>query len=215
MSMRTNDLITALSADAATPQTSPSRALGLALAVAIPVAGILFAVFLGPRADFAEAITTWRFQLKLVLTAALLISAIPLLISLSRPTPTPPGKLALIALAPLALAAAVMLELAITPQDKWMAITVGRNWMHCLTIIPLLALAPLAILLFAVRMTGAPSSPALAGAIAAVLAGAIAATYYATLCTDDSPLFVATWYTLAISGLAVGGAIAGRALLKW
>ncbi len=213
--MRTNDLIMALSADAATPQTPPSRALGLALTVAIAVAGIVFAVFLGPRTDFGEAITTWRFQLKLVLTAVLMISAIPVLISLSRPTPTPPGRLALVALAPLTLAAAVVLELAITPQDTWMADMVGRNWMHCLTIIPLLALAPLAALLFALRKSGAPSSPALAGAVAAVLSGAIAATYYATLCTDDSPLFVATWYTLAISGLAVGGAIAGRALLRW
>jgi hypothetical protein len=48
-----------------------------------------------------------------------------------------------------------------------------------------------------------------------VLAGAISATYYATLCTDDSPLFVATWYTLAISGLAILGAMAGRLFLKW
>ena len=33
-----------------------------------------------------------------------------------------------------------------------------------------------------------------------VLAGGIAATLYAAHCTDDSPLFVATWYTIAIAG---------------
>ena len=213
--MHTDDLIKALAADAGTRQTPPARALGLALVVAIALAGILFAAFLGPRADIAHALSTWRFQLKLVLTALLLISTVPVLLSLSRPTPTPWRKLALVALAPLALAAAVVLELVVTPPSTWMAHTIGRNWMHCLTLIPLLALMPLAALLITLRQSGAPSSPALAGAIAAVLAGAIAATYYATLCTDDSPLFVATWYTFAISGLAILGAMAGRLFLKW
>lgn len=213
--MRTDDLIKALAADVGTRQTPPSRAIGVAFLIAIAVAGLLFALLLGPRPDFAAASTTWRFQLKLVLTTLLLLTTLPVLLSLARPTPTPRTKLALLAVAPLALAAAVAVELALLPRETWLANTVGQNWSACLTIIPLLALMPMAALLYALRRAGAPSSPTLAGAIAAILAGAIAATYYATLCTDDSPLFVATWYSIAIAGLATAGAIAGRTLLKW
>ncbi|HUI21148.1 MAG TPA: NrsF family protein, partial [Methylocella sp.] len=57
--------------------------------------------------------------------------------------------------------------------------------------------------------------PALAGAAAGLLAGAIGAAFYATHCPDDSPLFVATWYTLAIAFVTAIGAIAGARLLRW
>jgi len=42
--------------------------------------------------------------------------------------------------------------------------------------------------------SGAPARPAVAGASPAAIGGT-AATLYAFACTDDSPLFVATWYT--------------------
>ncbi len=51
--------------------------------------------------------------------------------------------------------------------------------------------------------------PARAGAIAGLAAGALAATLYALHCPDDSPFFVATWYTIAISALTLVGALAG------
>ncbi|TIM18804.1 MAG: DUF1109 family protein, partial [Mesorhizobium sp.] len=34
-------------------------------------------------------------------------------------------------------------------------------------------------------------------------------------CFDDSPLFVATWYTIAIAILAALGAFGGRLLVRW
>ena len=55
----------------------------------------------------------------------------------------------------------------------------------------------------------------MAGAVAGLLAGALAATLYATHCVDDSPLFVALWYTPAIVLIVVLGAIIGRRLLRW
>jgi hypothetical protein len=65
-----------------------------------------------------------------------------------------------------------------------------------LTLIPLLSVGPLACLLTALRAS-APSSPGLAGAVAGLAASGIAATFYAAHCTDDSALFVMTWYSLA------------------
>ena len=84
----------------------------------------------------------------------------------------------------------------------------------CLTFIPLIGIGPLALLLIALRH-GATSHPALGGAVAGLAAGGIAATFYAAHCTDDSPLFVATWYTIAIAILALIGAIGARRFARW
>ena len=62
---------------------------------------------------------------------------------------------------------------------------------------------------------GAPTRPVLAGAAAGLLAGGLAATFYAAHCFDDSPLFVAVWYTIAIAVLTILGAIAGRLFIRW
>ena len=91
---------------------------------------------------------------------------------------------------------------------------VGSNALVCLTAIPLLALAPLATVLAALR-SAAPASPTLAGAAAGLLAATAAASLYAFHCFDDSPLFVATWYTLAAIPVVALGAFAGRRLLRW
>jgi hypothetical protein len=50
----------------------------------------------------------------------------------------------------------------------------------------------------------------LAGAVAGLLAGSIAASFYTAHWFNDSPLFVATRYTLAVAILAAAGAMAGR-----
>jgi hypothetical protein len=91
---------------------------------------------------------------------------------------------------------------------------VGINAIFCLKSIPFLAAAPLVAVLLALRQ-GAPEHPTLAGAAAGLFAGAIGAACYATHCPDDSPLFVAAWYTLAIGFVAAIGAAAGRRLLRW
>jgi hypothetical protein len=61
----------------------------------------------------------------------------------------------------------------------------------------------------------APSQPSLAGAVAGLAASGIAATFYAANCDDDSPLFVMTWYPIAIAIVASVGYLAGRKLLRW
>jgi hypothetical protein len=61
---------------------------------------------------------------------------------------------------------------------------------------------------------GAATRPALSGAAAGLMSGGLAATVYAAHCTDDSPLFVATWYSIGIAGLTVVGAAAGSRVLR-
>jgi hypothetical protein len=91
---------------------------------------------------------------------------------------------------------------------------VGSNSKICLTVIPALSLPLLIAALIGLRH-GAPSRPALSGAIAGLLSAGFAATLYASHCTDDSPLFVATWYTLAVALVAAVGALVGSRVLKY
>jgi hypothetical protein len=91
---------------------------------------------------------------------------------------------------------------------------IGDNARTCLTLIPLLSIGPLACLLAALRQ-GAPSSPTLAGVVAGLAASGVAATFYAAYCTDDSPLFVMTWYSIATLIVTTVGCLIGRKLLRW
>jgi len=86
--------------------------------------------------------------------------------------------------------------------------------MICLPMVPILSLAPLGAALLILRR-GAPASPVLAGAAAGLLAAFSGASLYAFHCFDDSPLFVATWYTLAALPVVAIGALAGHRLLRW
>jgi hypothetical protein len=112
------------------------------------------------------------------------------------------------------LAAAVVAELAVLPARDWTVRAIGSNSRICLVSVALMAVAPLVAVLAALR-TGAPRSPAAAGAVAGVLAGSLGAVLYAFHCTDDSPLFVALWYTPPIALAALAGAAAGSRLLRW
>ncbi len=58
-------------------------------------------------------------------------------------------------------------------------------------------------------------APALAGALAGLVSAGLAATLYASHCTDDSPLFVATWYTLATALVTAIGALLGAKVLRY
>jgi hypothetical protein len=91
---------------------------------------------------------------------------------------------------------------------------VGKNSSVCLVAIPALSLPILAGALIGLRH-GAPARPAVAGAIAGLLSAGLAATLYAAHCSDDSPLFVAAWYTLATALVTAIGALIGAKLLRY
>ena len=212
--MKTEDLIRTLAEDGAARRPSLARRLAAGLLVGGFVAAVLFALFLGVRPDFVSALHTWRFVLKVavaVLAYALALWACTRLIS---PQVGVRDTLAGLVAAPVLLAAAVGYELLTVSPADWYARAVGSNSRVCLVAIPLLSLAPLAGALAALRV-GAPQSPGAAGAVTGLMAGTLAATLYAVHCPDDSPLFVALWYSLAVAIVALLGAIAGRRVLQW
>jgi hypothetical protein len=211
--MKTEQLIAAMVAAGAPPGRRLARRLALAVVGAELLSLGVFLLVLGPREDLAVALGTWRFYLKVGEMVLALALASWLCLTLARPVlPAHPGRRLLPLLVIAALAVAT--ELIVVPSSAWGTRLVGTNSLVCLTAIPLLSLAPLAAALLALR-AGAPASPALAGAMAGLLAAACGATLYAFHCFDDSPLFVATWYTLAALPVVIVGAVAGHRLMRW
>ncbi len=212
--MRTDDLVRALVVDGTDAGVPFFRRVALAVALGFAVSAVLFWVALGPREDIGIVAATVRFDLKIVQALLLAGTALALVLRLAQPgAATGLQKVALTA-APLVLAVAVIAELFVVPAGQWSTKLIGSNARICMTAIPLLSLPLLGALLLALRH-GAPTSRSAAGAVAGLAAGGFAAALYATHCTDDSPLFVAFWYSVAIGGVTVLGAVLGRRLLRW
>ena len=212
--MKTDQLIDRLAADAASPRRSPALVLAISAVAATVVAGGAMLLTVGLRPDFATAVTTWRFDMKFVVTMTLAASAFLLLRRAIYPEGLDKAPVWSIFAAPAVLLAAAAVELALIPSAEWGTKAIGSNWWHCLTLVPAFGFAPLAIGLWAIRQ-GASTRPAFSGFLTGLFAGGIAAAAYAANCPDDSPLFVLAWYPLGILALGLLGAVAGRAVLRW
>jgi hypothetical protein len=214
MTMDTDRLIQTLAADNAQRSRPVGPMLAAALLVAVIAAAALMVSTIGMRADISEAMHTPLFNLKFVVTLALAIPAIAISLHLARPE-APLHNRGWWLLAPLViLALGAAAEMAMPGRPPMMMRWMGHNALLCLAAIPLLALPILAATLLALRQ-GAPSHPAMAGAMAGLVSAGLAATLYAAHCIDDSPLFVATWYTLATALVTAIGALAGAKWLRY
>ena len=212
--MDTSELIRTLATDTRRPATPVSTAWWWAAGLAIALAAATFFAMLGPRPDIATAAETYRFLFKFLVMITLAASAFGCARALSRPGETWRKTIPCLAVAPALVVMAVVVELFTLPSDTWSATMVGTNSIVCLTYISLIGIGPLAIFLRTLHYN-APTRPALAGAVAGLLAGGIAATFYAAQCTDDSSLFIATWYTIAITGLGILGAVGANRFARW
>jgi hypothetical protein len=212
--MRTDELIASLASEAGRRRTPMPTVWMLVLGAAVLLAAAVFFATLGVRPDFAEALAAPAFLLKFAITLAIAVTAMLVLARLARPGSMSRAAWSLLLVGPLLLLGAVGLELATRAPEQWSMLAQGKNSLICLTYIPLIGLGPLALLLAGLR-AGAPTRPLASGVVAGLVAGGIAATFYAAHCTDDSPLFVATFYTLAIAMLATLGGIAGRLVARW
>jgi hypothetical protein len=212
--MNTEKLIKALAADAKRLPVPLRLAWGGLTAASIVTAAAVFLAVAGPRDDLAQAIETWRVSFKFAVTIALAVSASVVALALSRPGDGWRAALPLLAVVPVLLCAGVVGELVSVPRGAWLARAAGQHAHVCFGLITTIGIAPLALLLLALRH-GAPTRPAVAGAVAGLAAGGIAATFFALSCVEDSPLFVGIWYSLAVAGLALLGAIGAHRLARW
>lgn len=212
--MKTDRLIATLAADVGQRERSPGMALAIALLTAAPVSlAIFFSVF-GVRPDVMSAMRNPFFDLKFVVTILLAAAAITISLNLARPD-VPVRRWMWLLLLPLAcVAGGIMAEMMIPQRAPMMTRMVGSNSRVCLVAVPLMSAPFLVGALVALRR-GAPSRPALAGALAGLLSAGLAATLYAAHCTDDSPLFVITWYSCAAAFVAAVGVLVGSRVLRY
>jgi hypothetical protein len=212
--METEQLIRSLAAD------NPSRArpvgvvLALGLLATAPVTLATFMMVLGVRPDVMTAMHNPFFDLKFVVTLALAITAIVVGLHLSRPEASLRGWGWLLLIPAGIVALGIMSEMMIPQRLPMMTRLIGHNSRLCMTAISVLSLPLLAGALIGLRH-GAPSRPALAGALAGLISAGLAATIYAAHCTDDSPLFVATWYSIATAVVTAAGALIGAIVLRF
>lgn len=212
--MDTEQLIRTLTAD------NPHRArpvgfvLALALLAAAPVSLLMFFAELGVRPDVMTAMHNPFFDLKFAVTLALAAAAITIALHLSRPEASLRGWVWLLIIPAGLLVGGISGEMMVPQRLPMMTRLVGSNSKVCMTAIPIMSLPLLAASLVGLRH-GAPTRPAAAGAMAGLLSAGLAATVYASHCTDDSPLFVATWYSLAAALVTALGALLGSKLLRF
>jgi hypothetical protein len=212
--MDTEQLIRTLAADNSHRAPRVGFVLALMLLAAMPISLGIFMMELGVRPDVMTAMRNPFFDLKFVVTLAMAISAMVVSLHLSRPEVSLNGWAWLMLIPAGLVAAGIGSEMMMPQRLPMMTRLIGNNSRICMTAIPLMSLPILAGALVGLRH-GAPTRPALAGAIAGLMSAGLAATLYAAHCTDDSPLFVATWYSIATALVVAVGALAGAKLLRF
>jgi len=212
--MDTDQLIRTLAADNSHRPRPVGFVLALALLAAAPVSLLMFVTELGVRPDVMSAMHNPFFDLKFAITLALASAAITVALHLSRPEASLRGWLWLLMIPVGLLVAGISGEMMMPQRLPMMVRLVGNNSKVCMTAVPLMALPLLVAALIGLRH-GAPTRPAIAGAMAGLLSAGLAATLYASHCEDDSPLFVATWYTIATAMVTAIGALLGSRVLRF
>jgi len=214
--MKTGDLINALVEDRETRGQAPGLSVpfGMRLAAGFVFSLLIFFSFLGVRPDLDRAILDPHIVFKFLFAGSLFLSLLPLAFYATRPEMKLYPLLWRLLLPVLVLGAGMAFQMATTPPDFWISGMIGRYPGACLKNIPVLAIGPMVVFLLMMR-AGAPTQPVLSGAIAGGVAGSMGAFIYALHCPDDSALFVALWYSLAIGIVTVVGGLLGRFWLRW
>jgi hypothetical protein len=212
--MKTDQLIDSLVADHDHRPLHAARGILFVLPPAIILSTLIFAYFLDARPDLAQALTSWRYLLKIMMAALIAMTATIFLLHLANPLHRPRTALRFLPLVALPLLAGFLFEGSSLPREQWMIAAMGQQPYFCLIFVPLLSLAPLVATLWTIGR-GAPQSPLAGGAVAGLAAGRNGALVFAIHCDNDSPFYVAIWYLGAIAIVTLLGALIGRRYLRW
>jgi hypothetical protein len=213
--MKTEDLIGLLAAGETrvAPHLVRQR-FAAAMGWSIPLAALVMVIVYGLRADLVQALSGTVFWMKLAFAGALALFAGLATDRLGRPGMRVAGVWAGLA-APVVLLwfAAAAALVGADPAER-AELVFGSSWRSCPFNIALISLPLFAAMLWFVKGM-APTEPALAGASAGLLSGAVATLIYALHCPESSVTFVGIWYVLGIAIPTLVGAALGPRLLRW
>jgi len=213
--MKTEQLLDLLSTGDVRVRRRPlSRTIGIAVVLGGAAALVGVSAVLGLRPDLFEARAAGFLLLKLSFALTAVALAFFYLTKLSRPGGERRTPSALIVAPFAAILGIGLVNLSFAPPAHWETMIVGDQWLECLLSIPIIAVVPFAVAIWAVRK-GAPTDLRLAGAAAGLVAGGVSAMAYALHCVDDSLPFVAVWYGGTILLCTAAGAVLGPRLLRW
>lgn len=213
--MKTEDLISALSTGVEPVERGAvNRSVSVALAVGALAAICAVLVGLGVRADLTTPRAVIFLALKLAFTLGTVGAASVYLTRLARPGGERRISIGLAAVPFAAIMLLAVVSLGQAPSSHWDRMMMGDQWLECLLSIPVIAVAPFAVIIWAVRKA-APTHLVRAGAFSGLVAGGVSAVAYALHCTDDSLPFVALWYGGTIVLCTLAGAVLGPKLLRW
>ncbi|MBY0320276.1 MAG: DUF1109 domain-containing protein [Reyranella sp.] len=213
--MKTDDLVSMLSTNVeVVDHRLMSRTVTGAVVLGAVVALGAALIMLGGRTDIWTAGALTFMIAKLAFAVAVAALAFFYLIRFARPTGDQRRSTALVALPFLGIVGLAAISLAYAPSVHWQAMFMGDEWVECLLSIPIIAIVPFALVVWAVRQA-APTDLRRTGALAGLVAGGLSAVGYALHCTADSLLFVAIWYSGTIMLCTIAGAVLGPRLLRW
>ena len=213
--MKTDDLVDMLSTNVEpVGRGLVVRTISIAVAAAAVLALGFMLVGLGVRADLTATRATVYLLLKVAFALAVVGMAMRYLARLARPGAEGGISPLAIAVPFAAIALLGIINLGMAPSSHWNGMILGNEWIECLLSIPIIAIVPFAVTIFAVRRA-APTNLVRTGAVAGLVAGGISAIAYALHCTDDSLPFVAVWYGGTIVLCTLAGAALGPRLLRW
>lgn len=213
--MRTDDLIAMLSTNVETvDRRQVSRTLASAVAIGAVIALGAGLIVLGGRTDVGSSETLGFIVIKLIFAMTIAALAFFYLIGSARPASRRRGALAFVLLPFAGIVGLASVSLVHAPTAHWQAMLMDDEWLECLLSIPIIAVVPFALVVWAVRQA-APTHLRRAGALAGLVAGGLSAAGYAFRCTADSLPFVAVWYSGTILLCTLAGAVLGPRLLRW
>jgi hypothetical protein len=212
--MKMDDLLRTLAEDNSKPRLGLVTQLTLAAAIGTLTSSLILVGSMGVRPDWPAALGSTYVQVKFAFALLLSLTAFYAVMVGAQPDARSWRAALPVAVAPILLLIGVAFELASTPAADWARASMGTHPELCIAIVPTLAIAPLVATIYVMRQS-APASPSRAGALTGLLCGGLGASVYMMRCTDDAPLFVASWYMLAIILTCAIGAFAGRMVLRW
>jgi hypothetical protein len=213
--MKTDDLVAFLSTNhEPVDRRLVVRTLCAALTAGSIVAVGITLVGLGVRSDVMTARALIFLAVKLAFAVGTVSLALVSLTRLARPGGERKTTAFLVAMPFLVVVFLAAISLGAAPSSHWDQMIVGNQWLECLVSIPIIAIVPFAVSIWAVRRA-APTNLVRTGAFAGLIAGGVSAMAYALHCTDDSLPFVAVWYGGTIVLCILAGAALGPRLLRW